>query len=415
MRWFCSLLILLLLGAPALPAARDGGLQGELVFPLNALHNHSSCLVECPNGDLLVCWYRGSGERSADDVQVLGARLRKGETRWSEPFVLADTPGFPDCNPAMLIDPRGRLQLFWPAIIANEWHTALLMQKVSSRFTGSGAPKWQNGGPILLKPDADFERDVTAAVERDLARLDRFPAGERDRIRQYLEERRRHGADKYFRRMGWMPRAHPYIHEGRRIILPLYSDGFDFSLMALSDDGGATWRPSRPLVGDGPVQPSIARARDGSLVALMRDNGPPPKRLLRSESRDEGESWSRPYDTEIFNPGAGAEVITLRDGAWALINNDTEKGRHQLLVSLSRDDGRTWYARRYLERDDPAGGDAGSYGYPSLIQARDGSLHATYTFNPPPSRAKKDAAGRLLRASIKHVRFSRDWVEQGGG
>src|SRR5688500_9184021 len=88
-------------------------LRSELVFPLDALHNHASCVVECRNGDLLVCWYRGSGERSADDVQVLGARKRSGASAWSEPFPMADVPGFPDCNPAMIVDPRRKLWLFW--------------------------------------------------------------------------------------------------------------------------------------------------------------------------------------------------------------------------------------------------------------------------------------------------------------
>src|SRR5438552_13378144 len=70
----------------------------ELVFPLNPRHNHASGIVECPNGDLLISWYRGSGERNADDVAVYGARRRHGAKNWSAPFVMADTPGFPDCN-----------------------------------------------------------------------------------------------------------------------------------------------------------------------------------------------------------------------------------------------------------------------------------------------------------------------------
>ncbi len=44
--------------------------EAELVFPPHAQHNHAPGIVECPNGDLLVSWYRGSGERSADDVAV---------------------------------------------------------------------------------------------------------------------------------------------------------------------------------------------------------------------------------------------------------------------------------------------------------------------------------------------------------
>ena len=59
--------------------ARIGrSLRSELVFPLEHWHNHASMVVEAPNGDLLVCWFHGSGERTADDVVIRGARLKKG-------------------------------------------------------------------------------------------------------------------------------------------------------------------------------------------------------------------------------------------------------------------------------------------------------------------------------------------------
>src|SRR5437899_9044236 len=95
----------LLLADPA-PAPSH---RAELVFPLHPQHNHAPGIVECPGGDLLVSWYRGSGERNADDVAVFGARLRRGGAAWSEPFLLADTPGFPDGNTALFIDREKRL------------------------------------------------------------------------------------------------------------------------------------------------------------------------------------------------------------------------------------------------------------------------------------------------------------------
>ena len=97
----------------------------------------------------------------------------------------------------------------------------------------------------------------------------------------------------------------------KRLIVPLYSDGYSISLMALSDDWGAHWTTSEPLVGWGNIQPSLARKKDGTLVAYMRDNGPPPKRLMKSESKDRGMTWSEVVDTELFNPGSGAEVLVL--------------------------------------------------------------------------------------------------------
>lgn len=406
--------------AAALGTAGYGGTErgekpfhrGELIFPLHAQHNHGSCIVELPGGDLLTCWYRGSGERKADDVAVLGARKRKGAGSWSQPFVLADTPGFPDCNPCVIVDPQRRLQLYWPVILANEWHTALLMRKVAERTSGAGAPAWSREQPILLKPGPEFTQAVDESVTRDLARLSEFPAERREQVRAYLELRRKNGADRYFNRMGWMPRVHPLQLEDGRLLLPLYSDGFDFSLIALSDDGGETWRTSRPIVGEGPVQPSLVQRKDGTIVAYMRDNGLPPQRVQVSESRDWGETWSRPADAKVPNPGAGLEVIRLRNGRWLLVNNDTERGRHSLLVSLSEDEGKTWRWNRHLLLDrresQPATGS-----YPSVIQAKDGTIHVTYSYTAPGGEEQRDAEGHLLREAIRHEEFNEAWVQAG--
>src|SRR5215510_1397835 len=109
-------------------------LESELIFPLEHWHNHASCIVESPNGDLLVCWFHGSGERTADDVKIEGARKKRGAQTWGPRFTMADTPGYPDTNCAMFIDPQRRLWLLWPTILANEWHTALMKYRISSRY-----------------------------------------------------------------------------------------------------------------------------------------------------------------------------------------------------------------------------------------------------------------------------------------
>ena len=208
-------------------------------------------------------------------------------------------------------------------------------------------------------------------------------------IRRVIEK----AGDKYANRMGWMPRVHPLELPSGRILVPLYSDLYSFSLIAISDDRGLTWSTSEPLVGPGAVQPSLVRKRDGTLVAYMRDNGPPPKRVLTSTSRDDGVTWSPVVDTDIPNPGSSVEVIALRDGTWLMVGNDTERGRGSLLVSLSDDEGATWKWKRHLEQG------AGSYHYPSVIQARDGAIHVTYSYFVPEGK------------SIKHARFNAEWVK----
>jgi predicted neuraminidase len=381
----------------------------ELIFPLEHWHNHASMVVELPSGELLACWFHGSGERTADDVVVLGARLRPGARTWSVPFLMADTPGYPDTNATMFLDPRKRLWLLWPTILANEWHTALMKYRIASDYSGDGAPRWETSEVLHVTPGDEFTRAVSADADRMLASAPLDP-----QIAIYLQRRKTDAADKLTRRLGWMTRAHPYVVDGTRLIVPLYSDGFDFSLMAISDDWGKTWTTSVPLVGPGNVQPSLARRRDGTLVAYMRDNGPAPKRLMMSRSSDRGETWTPVEDTDLPNPGSGAEVFVLASGAWALVYNDLERDRYSLAVSLSEDEGRTWRWTRHIERDaNPSDAqERGQYHYPSIIQASDGTLHVTYSYFIPAARAQKDAEGRLVRKSIKHARFNEAWIRE---
>ena len=383
--------------------------QSELVFPLEHWHNHASMLVESSNGDLLVDWFHGSGERTADDVVIRGARLKKNSRSWSEPFVLADTPGYPDTNATMFIDPKQRLWLLWPTILANEWHTALMKYKISSDYQRDGPPRWDVSDVLHVTPGDEFK----TITDRELDRLTRGVTLD-ERRREYVDKLRRDAGDKLTRRLGWMTRAHPYVLDGTRLIVPLYSDGFSFSLMAISDDRGATWKTSTPLVGPGNIQPSLARKKDGTLVVYMRDNGPPPKRLMISRSTDRGDTWSHVEDTDRPNPGSGAEVMVLRNGDWALIYNDLESGRYSLAVSISDDEGQTWKWTRHLERDaatsDPR--QRGEYHYPSIIQAADGTLHATYSYFVPPASVTPDDQQRLPRKTIKHAHFNEAWIKE---
>lgn len=397
-------------GVSARPAPRQSGpfFESELIFPLEHWHNHASMIVEAPNGDLLVCWFHGSGERTADDVVIRGARQKRGSKTWSEPFLMADTPGYPDTNATMFIDPQRRLWLLWPTILANEWHTALMKYKISSDYQHDGAPRWESSDVLHVTPGDEFK----TTVDREIARLVPSPDAADARTRQYIDKIRQDADDKLTRRLGWMTRAHPVVLDGTRVIVPLYSDGFSFSLMAISDDWGHTWRTSTPLVGGGNIQPSLVRKRDGTLVAYMRDNGPPPKRLHMSQSTDRGETWSAVVDSQIPNPGTGAEVIALTNGHWMLAYNDLEDGRYSLAVSISENEGATWSWTRHLDRDAP-GADPdqlGQYHYPSIIQSKDGTLHATYSYFIPPARAVKDAEGRLIRKSIKHAHFNEAWI-----
>lgn len=376
---------------PLADSAEEANHSAELVFPLHAQHNHAPGIVECPNGDLLVSWYRGSGERSADDVAVFGARKKKGETAWSEPFLLADTPGFPDCNTCLMIDRQRRLWLFWPTILANTWESCLTNFKVASEFSGPGAPRWERQDLILLKPD-DFQNEGLALLAEALKKAPLLASPDRESKIAVLKERL---GNKLYQRLGWQPRCKPTILPSGRILLPLYSDTFSISIMAVSDDGGATWSASKPLIGFGNIQPTVLRRSDGTLVAYMRENGPL-RKIRVAESHDQGITWGSVGVTDLPNPGSGLDGVRLANGHWLLVYNDTVRGRNSLAVSVSTDEGGSWNRTRHLERHVE-----GSYHYPAVIQGADGTIHAVYSYFV--------AQGK----SMKHAAFHEAWVLAG--
>jgi predicted neuraminidase len=367
-------------------------IQINPIFPMQGKHVHSSSIIECPNGDLLACWFHGSGERTADDVVIQGARLKKGSKKWSPVFLMADTPNFPDCNPVLFVDQKERLWLFWITVRAHGWEHSILKYRISADYQRPGAPKWDWQDIILLKPGDIFVETIEAAF-RELITEEPMWAEYAPLYSTMIIEAAK---DKAKRQTGWMTRTHPTVLPGGRILLPLYSDGYNVCLVAISDDNGQHWRAGKPIVGLGPIQPTIVRKKDGTLVAYMRDSGNVPHRVLISTSTDSGESWSPAIDTNIPNPGSSLEVIALKDGCWVMAYNDTEDGRHRLAVALSDNEGKTWKPKRYIGRSDNR---RKSFGYPSLIQAEDGMLHLTYSYK------------EQGKATICHCMFRADWIK----
>ena len=368
--------------------------QSELIFTPQELHCHSSSIVECPNGDLLVAWYRGSGERWANDVRIEGSRKRAGSAEWESMFLMADVPGFPDCNSALFIDPRGTLWLFWPLVLDNHWESALLRVRTSTEYMNDGAPVWRWQDDALWLPNEHFSDDLLGAEEWLLSLLPEDHA-EYERYRNQMLANRENVATPLNLRLGWMPRVHPIMYDSTRMIVPLYSDRFHMSLMAITEDWGETWHASRLIVGPKGIQPTLFQKRDGTLVAYMRDASPI-HRVQKSVSTDRGETWTRNELTEFANPSSSVDGVVLQNGHWVMLLNDTEQNRYRLGVILSKDEGETWSEPRYVDNDPTP---HHSYHYPSVIQTRDGMIHVTYTWDDP------------IGHSIKHAAFNEAWIE----
>ncbi|MEK6480331.1 exo-alpha-sialidase [Catalinimonas sp. 4WD22] len=416
----------------------------SIIFPNQPQHVHGPTIVELPNGDLLAAWFQGSGERWADDVRIMGARLKVGAEEWSETFVMADVPEFPDINPMIFIDQQNRLWLMWYTVLANQWETSLLKYRISENPEGDAAPEWNWQDDLLMKPGDKTERGIqpndrfVAAVHAQteeyeqyfkdsiLTQLPQEKAEEqllawealkvmRDSLargRNMVRGGRIYEGEEYTsadlgyplsRRLGWQTKNKPLLM-GERIIVPLYSDGLECSIFAYSDDQGEHWHSSNPVVGGIGIQPTILKKKDGTLVAYLRDNGPEPYRMQYTVSTDSAESWSIPRDAKLPNPGAGFDGVTLQNGDWLMVYNDTEDGRHSLALALSEDEGKSWPYVRHLEND-TRGDQATQSHYPAIIQGKDGRIHIIYSFH---HRDQEEEA-----KTIKYVSVDADWVKKG--
>ena len=182
-------------------------------------------------------------------------------------------------------------------------------------------------------------------------------------------------------------------------------------LCYLSDDRGATWRPSRteqkgrspegkPVVCQ---EPGVIELADGRLMLYCRTTA---GCQYVCRSADGGETWTPLEPSNILSPCSPAVIKrVLNTGELLMVWNNHEgiapalKGkRTPLHVALSRDEGRTWGRVKVIE-DDPEGW----YCYPAVEFVRGHVLVAHCSGNV-----------RLVpRLSFTQIsRFPLDWLGQ---
>jgi predicted neuraminidase len=151
--------------------------------------------------------------------------------------------------------------------------------------------------------------------------------------------------------------------------------------MEKSTDLGKTWQliPIDFNTEFRVIQPSILFLPNNRLQVLCRSaNGV----VIQAFSEDNGNTWGSLTKTELPNPGSGTDAVTLKNGWHVLVYNPITRGRNKLNVAVSKD-GITWTDAAILENEAK-----GEFSYPAVIQAKDGKVHITYTYN---------------RVNVKHV------------
>ena len=326
---------------PPLAKVGEGGLvSAELIYELEGRATpecHASTIVETPQG-LVAAWFGGKHEKNPD--VGIWVSCHDG-TGWLTPVEVADGSEGEDqdyaCwNPVLFLPSEGPLMLFYKVGPSPDtWWGVMMISKNHGR-TWSASRKLGEGsighliGPVKNKPVQLADGSILCPSSSE--------------------------------------------HEGWRVHFER------------SKDLGKTWEVIGPINEGkefGAIQPSILKYADDRLQVLCRTQQDV---LSQSWSEDDGQSWSKMTATQLPNPNAGADGVTLQDGRQLLVYNHTTRrtgGRNMLNVAIS-EDGKTWKPVLTLENEPrPAG-----YSYPAVIQAADGKVHSTYTWG---------------RISIKHV------------
>ena len=172
-----------------------------------------------------------------------------------------------------------------------------------------------------------------------------------------------------------------------RVVLQIWGaarDGENWQCgVLISDDDGRAWRyrqvgyeraldiRNKPRTPAGFNEQTLFELRDGTLVSIIRGReglgrvpeSPKDTRYFRSESRDRGETWSKPEPTELAGTGAPPSGITLPDGSIVIASRIpysrdlyalADRSAYGLHIARSRDGGRTW-STEWVQQSDPDG------------------------------------------------------------
>jgi predicted neuraminidase len=294
---------------------------------------HCSTLAVLPDGSLLAAWFSAAFETSRDQVILAARKSRHGE--WSSPWTIASAPDYAVGQPVVLPRPNGELWLFFVVIADPE--------------------------PPPVEPDFDMLPPSTAW----------------DSAQPYLQRSYDWGVswdppEHVLDYPGLMFRSRPLVLPGR-IVVPVYDERTWYSMMLISDDDGRSWWLTEPIVSSpGNIHACLAPLSDGRLLAYMRTGGKG-GHIWRSESTDQGASWTRPRPTALPNPNSGIDLLRLQSGRLLLAFNNNSTARTPLCVALA-EKGEMWQWQQTFEDEEA------EFSYPTLLQTDDGLIHLVYTY-----------------------------------
>lgn len=370
--------------------------RSHFVSSTQNISTHAASLVDLGNGYLRAFWFAGSRE-GAKDVQIRTAVFDSVYDRWSPETSIADRHSTQHDllrfvkkigNPVAHRASDNTLWLFYVTVSIGGWAGS----SITAMTSHDDGNTWSPAQRLITSP---------------------------------------------FINISTLVKGTPFNYSDGSIGLPIYHEfiGKFGELLRLSSRGDVIDK-QRLTSGKLAIQPVPLIQDAQHALMLMRHTGSAPKRVIRTITTDAGQHWSAPQKSALKNPNSAVAGVALSDGRLLAVLNDTETNREVLSLVVSLDNGASWktayqledqhgqhpepaeYAQRaaHLAKGteatlvDASGHGASAqhskckglscefeFSYPYLIQAKNGDFHLVYTWN---------------RSHIKHVSFSREWLDQ---
>jgi predicted neuraminidase len=309
----------------SLVVAKDFVFGDDRPFP----QCHASTLVRLDDGQFVIAWFGGKEEKDPD----VGIWVSKGTPgNWSAPVEAAKIREDAHWNPVLQKTDDG---------------TVILYFKV-----GKEIPTWETW--VQTSKDGG----VTWSKAEELVKGNKGGRGPvKDKLIQLSDGT-------------WLAGASD--EEGNWNIF-----------LDRSEDQGKTWSASpflkidtTSIKGKGAIQPTLWESAPGKVHMLVRTAGGV---IGRSDSEDNGKTWSTIVSTGLPNPNSGIDLDRFEDGTLVLAYNPDAKNwgsRSPLSIALSHDNGVTWSEQFDVDKGDKED----EFSYPAIITWGD-SAALSYTWN----------------------------------
>ncbi|HTN94577.1 MAG TPA: sialidase family protein [Gallionella sp.] len=372
------------------------GIRTHFISRQQNISSHAASLVELSDGRIRAFWFAGSSE-GAQDVEIRSAVYDPVTDAWGAERSIASREDTQRSllryvkklgNPVALHAQDGKLWLFYVTVSVGGWAGS----SITAITSGDDGATWGPARRLITSP---------------------------------------------FTNISTLVKGTPFLYGDGSIGLPVYHEfiGKFAELLRIDGDGGLIDK-QRLTSGKSTLQPVVLITGPQRALVLMRRTGSGPKRVIATETEDGGQHWSEPSTTALDNPDAAISGVALPNGRILVVLNNIEDGRDALSLVVSSDGGATWKSIYQLEDQRGKPTDLANYlqavsrlaaitesgitdaeayaksaqrnkcedrncafefSYPYLIRAHNGDFHLAYTWN---------------RSFIKHVRFTRAWLDQ---